>query len=69
MLTNCVLSGNEAHFGGGAYGGTLNNCTLTGNTGWECGGGAYDCTLNNCTLTGNFSLAAGLDAACSITAR
>jgi hypothetical protein len=53
VLTNCVLSVNEAHFGGGAYGGTLNNCTLTGNTGWECGGGAYDCTLNNCTLTGN----------------
>ena len=25
-------------FGGGAYGGTLNNCTLTGNTGSDGGG-------------------------------
>jgi hypothetical protein len=43
--------------GGGAYGGTLNNCTLSYNT---CnaglaggGGGAVYCTLNNCTLVGN----------------
>ena len=72
-LSNCVLSGNSAHhyygfggYGGGAYGGTLNNCTLARNlaTGdWSdtnpvryypgVGGGAYSCTLNNCTLTGN----------------
>jgi hypothetical protein len=51
VLSNCVLSGN---WGGGAYGGTLNNCTLTGNTALDGGGAAY-CTLNNCTLTGNFT--------------
>jgi hypothetical protein len=62
VLTNCVLSGNSAisdfygfgGYGGGAYGGTLNNCTLTGNSAFA--GGACDSTLNNCTLTGNSAL-------------
>jgi len=51
VLTNCVMTGNFAWSGdgGGAYGGTLNNCTLTGNSaGW--GGGAYGCLLNNCIV-------------------
>lgn len=68
VVTNCVLSGNFAYEGngdggGGAYGGTLNNCTLTGNSAQGGGsksqvngGGAADCTLNNCTLTGNYTL-------------
>ncbi len=70
VLTNCVLTGNYVQgywvgfllgttwvpgIGGGAYGGTLNNCTLTGNSAYDGGGGAgaYGSTLNNCTLTGN----------------
>jgi hypothetical protein len=59
VLTNCVLTGNragKAGWGGGAYGGTLNNCTLTGN-GAAFGGGASSCTLNHCVLTGNSSSA------------
>src|SRR5207244_17600 len=50
--------------GGGANGGTLTNCSLSGNqvfgqqgqgtmTSPAYGGGAYGCTLNNCTLTNN----------------
>src|SRR6266700_3084415 len=43
--------------GGGAYGGILTNCTLSGNSvrGYldGTGGGAYASTLNNCTLSGN----------------
>ena len=31
MVSNCVLSENSARLGGGAYGGTLNDCALTGN--------------------------------------
>jgi len=65
VLTNCVLTGNvgihngPSRFGtsgGGAWGGTLNNCTLTDNSA-DYGGGAYGCTLNNCTLTGNSATA------------
>jgi hypothetical protein len=40
--------------GGGAFGGTLNNCTLTGNSAFY-GGGADECILNNCTLARNRS--------------
>jgi PKD repeat protein len=59
VVSNCILVGNSAFaFGGGAYGGTLRNCGLFGNS--VCGnyyvgygGGAAYATLNNCTLTGN----------------
>ncbi len=50
FLTNCVIVGNSPS--GGAYRGTLYNCTLTNNRAYE-GGGAYLCTLHNCTLTAN----------------
>jgi hypothetical protein len=57
-VSNCVLTKNLCvDCGGGAYGCTLNNCTLTGNNATDSvysrGGGAYGCTLNNCTLLGN----------------
>jgi hypothetical protein len=67
VLTNCVLARNSLPYndgggGGGAYGGTLNNCTLTGNTAlYGQGAGACDCTLNNCTLTGNSAEGTWLD--------
>jgi hypothetical protein len=75
IVSNCVITGNrhdlyqESPFGGGgAYGGTLNNCTLTGNSAIAAdfsffghsqayGGGAYASTLNNCTLSGNLAQA------------
>ncbi len=62
---NCVISYNSAYrSGGGAYGGTLQNCTLAGNeassfSGYGTGGGAYQCTLNNCTLSNNVAGSGG----------
>jgi hypothetical protein len=64
-LTRGYVGGFSLSWGGGACGGTLYNCTLSGN--WVAGeelsfgyrralgGGADGCTLNNCTLTGNSS--------------
>ena len=46
------MAANNGHYGGGAYGCTLYNCTLTGNNA-TIGGGAFGSGLNNCTLTGN----------------
>jgi len=49
--------GQFRHRGGGARGGTLNNCMLLGNSAHGVsGGGAYGGTLNNCTLSGKLGL-------------
>jgi hypothetical protein len=53
VVSNCVLTGNSAYYGGGSCFGTLNNCILTGNSAFYYGGGSFYGTLNNCMLTGN----------------
>jgi hypothetical protein len=49
-VSNCVISGNLRF---GAFGCTLDNCTLSNNHATWRGGGAWSCTLNNCSLIGN----------------
>ncbi|MHC1766693.1 MAG: immunoglobulin domain-containing protein [Verrucomicrobiia bacterium] len=51
-VSNCVLAGNSANVGGGAFHSTLINCVLAGNSA-AAGGGAGLSTLYNCTLSGN----------------
>jgi len=54
IVTNCIIIGNAAGTGGGAYSGKLINCVLSRNTS-SWGGGAYNSILVNCKLTGNSS--------------
>ncbi|MCL1920290.1 MAG: hypothetical protein FWG50_04305 [Kiritimatiellaeota bacterium] len=62
VLIGFTLANGYAEYnGGGAYGGTLNNCILTGNTAEYNGGGAYDSVLNHCTLSGNTANCIGMD--------
>ncbi len=67
VLTNCVLTGNSACYGGGAYSGTLHYCTLRHNHAVRTGdarnmgrgGGVYNSTLLGCTLMDNIAIMGG----------
>ena len=53
VVSNCVMASNSATlYGGGAYGVTLINCTLSGNYA-QSGGGAANSKLVNCIITNN----------------
>ena len=59
IVSNCVITGNAAfNKGAGSFRGTLNNCTLAGNSAVS-GGGASDGTLINSTLVGNSAQSGG----------
>jgi hypothetical protein len=58
-LSGFTLTNGVSQYGAGAYGGTLNNCVLSGNSASSYGGGASSSTLNNCTLNGNSATAYG----------
>lgn len=56
--TNTVLDGftlqnGRAWYGGGANGGTLKHCVISGNVADGCGGGAYLSNLSHCYLRNN----------------
>ncbi len=51
-VTNCIITGNVAHFGGGACYGIYTNCIFVSNNA-EDGGGGYYATLVDCILSNN----------------
>jgi hypothetical protein len=59
VLSNCVIRGNSAYYGGGCYYGTLNGCTLIGNSASTSGGGVCFGALSCCILTNNSALVGG----------
>jgi hypothetical protein len=53
VVSNCIFVNNSAGgYGGGAYGGTLFNCSFTNNYAYD-GGAACFSSLNHCTLANN----------------
>jgi Bacterial TSP3 repeat len=64
VVSNCIIVGNAAVYGAGAYSGTLINCVLSNNIAQESGGGSYNdtfggCVLINCLLVGNSASSGG----------
>ena len=66
IVSNCVVSGNSARYGGGgSFGagfhetGKLVNCTITSNRVNFYGGGAFQCKLAGCILVGNSAVTGG----------
>jgi len=55
LITNCIISGCQADIAGaGAYSGTFNRCTFSGNNAHSGnGGGAAQSVLIHCNLAGN----------------
>ena len=55
VVSNCILSNNNAIYGGGISYGTLNNSYVVFNFTVLYGAGAYYATLNNCTVVNNYT--------------
>ncbi|MBI5386798.1 MAG: PKD domain-containing protein [Verrucomicrobia bacterium] len=59
VVSNCLITGNSAACGAGAYRVTLHDCTISGNSGFSVGGGVRSGVLSNCVVTGNSARMSG----------
>jgi len=68
IVSNCIIVGNVAAIGGGgAYSGTLNNCSVKENSSFgDVGGGAFGSTLIDSILADNLAYIGGGGCASSI---
>lgn len=53
IVSNCLITGNAAHDGGGSFGGTLAGCTISSNTAAQFGGGSFGSMLRDCRVHDN----------------
>ena len=53
VVSNCVIAGNQAVYGGGVHSATLYDCLIRGNVAQHSGGGASESTLHRCRLVEN----------------
>ena len=59
VISNCVIVGNSAPNGAGAFQGSLFNCLIAGNSLAHYGGGAYEGFLMDCTIVSNTASTGG----------
>jgi parallel beta-helix repeat protein len=55
VMSNCIVVGSTATWGGGVSQGTMYDCTLGRNWSSQAGGGAFQCGIIGCLLTNNSS--------------
>jgi len=59
LVSNCLVVGNAAFNGGGAYSANFADCTLSNNWSAHNGGGAFNCNFTDCLLVDNSTPASG----------
>ena len=58
-VSNCVIAGNCAYYGGGAANGNYQDCQFLGNSAGSSGGGTSDSVLERCVVANNSAFDSG----------